>query len=804
MEPLSVDDLVERYSNPDFINALRSLMDLKTVIESCIIRKEFKITQPMYDPVALTQEGQRAVEKLVKRGIPYPQARFLRLLLLLQVDLLVDPLATDVDRLADVASRLIRDGDIMYPFVYGRLLYDRAHDLGLNSKNTLSHKDTLELLTDTPQGVFQVGEFVTGPYGLLRSCARRAAMPSMYVAYHCGDISCNTTHMHHLPTSREAEINESREKAEKIFEKDYPDPSDWARYFRRSRMYPGSPYNDFGCDSIAYLLGDGISIDELRLVVAHLLDNTKGEVREALRRSGETVGPATKFVTPLDSASLIQVCLLASDRSLFATLDSLVLQGQIDIPVAEVRRPVINRRLASGAFSLRPELGRYGLRMQSGRGSLASLRLRRLVRQMYRLDKEEDRLDLAWHLQIRNEASESIESTVERYLQSTKPREAVDTLILARRSNFIVAAEKLMLSEKYLASDEERVDSVLWKLGFSVEDLLDPHKRFWNLHDKMVQLTRQSQNNPSAPDEEQVRSQAVNYFVSLEDILKDSLLYTTWALSNDHFASDRQFVYRPSLDESASLETLRARASLDTDEDGRPRLTIDDKMTLYPLVRGFGLLAEVLADMQSRHDELTRPTVDIPIWIGAQDLERFPLEHTVPFLDLLPDSKATVLGHLRKITSTLIGADVNEARNEWLHPRANVEMDRLRASLDAIRDAIEVMEDNGFSRQVYRRVRTEVDEANRSTVVLADSRGQEVVLFKPSGLAWLGLPRVDESQHIMSCARFAEPTEALRFVTQHDSAYSKIWSGYPTRPRKTVGHGSARSYSIEAATDEIG
>ncbi|MEH1055258.1 hypothetical protein V6U89_08610 [Micromonospora sp. CPCC 206171] len=794
-EPLTDDQLIERHSDETFRVALNRLLDLRALVEECIISADYKVTQPMYDPLELTEEGQRLVEKLRQRGgIPYPQARFICFLQMLQVDLLIDPVATDIDRLVDVLSEQVKNLQIRYPYTYGRLLYDKVHDLGLNGKNRISHKETLELLNGTPQGVFQVGGFIVGPFGIMQTEHRRSCGPHLVAGYHCPDLTCNTLHYHALETSRDAPINESLETAGRIIRKEYPAASDWQGYFAKLSIYPANPYDDFSGDPLVYLIGDALSLDELRKLVAHLLDSTNGKLRGVLREKTGLGGPAVSIAGQLGPAELVQIALTASNKDLFSALDALVASGQIEVPAGEVRRAVVNR-WKEGAFDLRAELSRFGVRLQPDDASLGPLRLRRLVRQMYRFDSEEDRLDLAWHLQVRSEGTETLDAVVEQYLQSSTPRQAVTTLLLARRSNFIVTAEKLMLNEKVLFTDDERVNAVLWKLGFSVEDLLDPHARFWALHERMLSLTRQSVINPLGPDEEQIRSQAVNYFVALEDLLKDALLFATWALTTDHFSAGKPFLYRPNLEKEMALRALKERADLDTDTDGRPRLSIDDKMTLYPLTRGFGLLADVLRSLQVREKEFLREESRIPVWIKSQTLQRFPFTHTIPFLDLLPDGQSDILDSLQEISRRLVGADVSEARNEWLHPRRRGQnMEQLRASLDAVRDAVAILQDKGLSRQVYRFVRRELDEAGRSTVVLVDSRGQEHVLFRPSGLAWLGLPRLQRPQHIMVSAKFSEPSEVLRFATQEDSPYARLWMDFPLRPRKATDPGTAHLY----------
>jgi len=811
-EVLNDDQLLERYPSDEFRTALSRLLDVRHLAEHCIITSGYKITQPMYDPIVLTVEGQRIVEKMVKRGIPYPQARFICFLEPLQADLLVDPLATDIDRLVEVLAKQVANTSstkesneqiIRYPFAYGRLLYDKAHDLGLNAKNQISHSETLELLEGTPQGVYQVGTFVTGPYGIVESSYKRFCPPIKWVTYHCSDITCTALHRHFLETTHDADIVENHTKANKLISREYPDVSDWPGYFRRSGTYSGDMYNDFAGDGLIYLLGDALSESELRLFFSRLL-NSGSTLREMLRKLGGPSGKADDIASRLDPAQILQLSLCSSDREMFSALDALVIEGNLDIPGGEIRAPVVNGSRYTGAFDLQAELSRHGVRIQSEDASLPTLRLRRLVRQMYRFDSEDDRLELAWHLELRHEGTDTLDAVVEQYLRSSTPRHAVSKLLLARRGNFIVAAERLMLADKLMKSDDDRINGVLWKLGFSVEDFRDPHHRFWDLHEDLIALTRQTLRSRVGPDEEKVRSAAVNYFVALEDLLKDALLFTTWALTTDHYSSDRRFTYRTEVDAPRALEILKARAEMDVDAEGKPRLTIEDRISLYPLMRGFGLLAKILRAYQIDAGQHARSASRIPEWFKSQELQRFPFIHTVPFLDLLPDSQAEILQTLDHITNRLIGAEVGDARNEWLHSRRErVETERLRSSLDAVRDAVETIQDKGLSRQIFRRVRTQRDEAARATVILSDNRGQELLLLRPSGLAWLGLPPIDSPQHVMTSAQFAEPSEVLRFTTQEESAFAQMWANYPRRPRKSTTPASSRVYG-SAVPSELG
>lgn len=624
------------------------------------------------------------------------------------------------------------------------------------------------------------GNLLTGPYGLLVTTERRAIPPTDDVPFHCSDLTCEEDHRRILSTSYEAGINKAIEAVSKLLDRKKEDVSDWNGYFRHFEMSPSNPYDDFAADSIAYLIGDALTLDEQKALVARLLDHTSSELRTVATKLGVAPGPAEKMVKGLNAAELLQLTLMTSNNQIGLALDGLVADRTIKLSPGEIRVPVINAsERGVGWYGLQPQLSRHGLRLVSPLTDLALLRLRRLVSQMYRLDDEGDRSELEW--QLRHEEAGPLDARLEQHLRKRSPRETVSSLLLARRSNFVVASTSLSLAEDALANDEDRINSVMWKLGFSVEDMLDPHRDFWRLQGKMVQVARQNPINSGVVDAEEIRRYVLEYFVRLEALLKDAILFTTWALTNDHFASNRSFVYRPSVDEGFSLDVLRQAANAQGNSDDHA-VVFGDDLTLYPLIRAFQILSSYLKGIEGESVKYQRPPEAIPNWARSQKIQEFVFRHTVPFLDLLPESRERIVSLLSEVSRRLIAAETNEARNEWFHARStHVTAERLRVSLEAIRDAVSYIEDAGFARQVCRRVRVETDEAGRTAVALADARGREIFFYRPTRFAWLDMPSFTKSQHIMVAARFAEPAEVLRFRSEAESPYSEMWRDYPKR-----------------------
>jgi hypothetical protein len=398
---------------------------------------------------------------------------------------------------------------------------------------------------------------------------------------------------------------------------------------------------------------------------------------------------------------------------------------------------------------------------------------------MYRLDDEGDRQELDW--QLRDEPSDSLEAKLEHYLQTRDPRVAIGALVLARRSNAVVATTALGLGDVAKRGDDNLVNGVLWKLGFSIQGSRRIHEEFWRVHDLMLQQARRGIVTSSPADREEIRGLSATYFTSLETLLSDSLAYTIWALCSDHYLSAKPFVYRPHLDMVLAFDKLNSFGARISNSE-----RLGQRATLYPLTRGFQRLADYLVDCEGRSDELVRSTDEQPDWVDVQSLERFPFNHTVAFLDLLPECRTSILRSLTHITDSFVTADITTTRNEWMHGERSgsaASLDKLREGLESVRDAVLSIEENGFARQRFESVSDLIDGDGRRTIVLANTSGRQVQLFGPSPFAWLRLPDWKNSQYVMNVARFAEPTECLRFTVEAESEYSKMWDDYPKRPR---------------------
>ncbi|QDY11034.1 hypothetical protein FJK98_31005 [Micromonospora sp. HM134] len=787
---LSAAELAAKYPDPEFRTGLTELLNLQVLMADCIIADKYRVSQDLHQPLRLTDSGERAFEFLTRqKNVPYPEARLLCLLEMWNVDVLVDPIETDTKALAKALGKEINEGKIRFPYLHGRLLYDKAADLEISSSRTLlTPKETQLFLDGTPQGVFQAGCYVTGPFGLLRSKEQRFLDPSRNVRFHCPDVACDILHRYTLQTADDAQIHEHRPKITKALERDSREPSDWGTFLRDGNSGATKAiFNDLTADSLIYLVGDCLDIAELRSVLSWLITET-GQLFEALTECG--LPTAERTARSLNEAQLLQLICIADNRHITAALDSLVLNRTIIVPDDEVRRPILNAK-GSGPYDMVAELNRCGVRLNSRHLNVGPLRLRRLIGDMYPLDNEQERSELDW--QMREELAETTEARIEKFIQKRSPREVVSSLLLVRHSNLIVATESLQIRDELLRDDEDRVNSVLWKLGFSISDSLDNYSDFWRYLEATKRACQNAGVNPQLFDVEQIRREAGPFFPELEKVLKDCLAFVTWALLTDHYSSERRFVYRPHIDMPAALKTLHDLQP--KDEQGR-RISFNTESTLYALVRGFGALADHLEAVRGRGDELLRDEAELPRWAKAQQLQIFPFLHSIPFLDLLPESQSGIIDGLRRQSERMVAAEVSDVRNTLAHPRT-ADVVKLALALETIEEVVPFLRTAGYLRQQYRPIKTEIDQAGISVTTLSDPFGQTVLMHEPSYFDWLDMPPAMAGVHFMPAAYFYEPSKMLRFVTETSSAFSDLWRNFPRRQKKRgITTSSARPSSV--------
>ena len=788
VEPLrlSKDDLLKLYPDPEWREKMFEMSRLVDFLNGSILKEKYKIPDDVATSIHLTAFGNKVMQRLItKNDVPAKEARMLCLLKLVHREPLVDLDKTNVADIQALIDKQMQDRDLLFPYIMGRALYDQAASLFEDARDILTHRDTLRLLDGLPIGVFQSGPFVSGPYGLLRSPERRWFSPTITVPmYHCSELTCPVIHRTRLTSDLTAPINEHAPTLERVLDQFGEDESEWGEFIEALGSLEGLRFDDASNEPITLALADLLGDDELRSLLADVLDNSGGQLRSLVAPLG-LVGKSDDIVEKLERAQLIQVLLLAPSKTLVTRIDKLVRHRDADseqariIAVAqgEVRRLRTNRRLGYGTFAIFPEISAFGIRFSSNDFDLAPMRLKRLVEELYRMDDHAEVDELQW--QLRDIEGDDPHEQLEEYVRSVGPDEVVERLILARRTNQILACEKLGLDFEGFSDDRQFVEAILWKLGFYNDNFDDRNRDFWSHHDRLKRYA-QTAGVGARVDAVELRSRAVNYFVELEGVLDDALAYSTWALTNDHLRADQPFAYNPVTDRAAAFARLNSHEMKRGAEEEVIRL--GDTNTLYPLIRGFGILADLLAGITDNGVDHLRSIEDYPRYSAFTDLKKFPFLHTTPFLDLLPRSRKRIVETLGAVRSTLEGANVHLVRNDYMHYRASAtDLPRLDVSLNAAEMAVSRLEADGMCRLLFGLVGDAGDGWDRRVYTLRNARRREVAFARPSAFDWNRMPSLRGLQYVMPAAVFARPNEMLRFTPVFDTEYAKYWGDYPRR-----------------------
>ncbi|MCD4852404.1 hypothetical protein LN996_16435 [Arthrobacter sp. AK01] len=792
-KPYSEHELLDKYKNPEWRKNLLEIIDLTDFLDGCVIRSDYKISDELNNAIVPSAAGSRMVLELGKaqggEKVPTKEARLMCLLHLAHVEILIDPEKMSVDALAKAISNQLVDREILLPHVHGPDLYEKAADLFPERRRFLGISDTAKLLDGQPIGVFQSGYWVSGPFGLHRSEARRNFSPTMRVPLqHCHDVSCTSVHDTRLDTDGTAPINSLRHRVHRYHELESDTPSEWSKFIATISNYDDKIFDDFELSTTFALLGDGFDVVEIRNILSWLLDHTGGTLREYIAKFGYR-GRAIEITSVLSAAECLQLCLLCDDKVIARAIDTLIFRRTIEIPAGEVRTPVLRRDIRQGIFRIRLEASALGVRLRA-RDDVAAMRLRRLVEHLYPGSDSDAEDELKW--QLRSIPGVSLEARLDEFLRTASPHEVLSRLVLSRRSHVSKAGEELHLEITGAEDDDTLVDRILWKLGFDVDITDSLRIEYWTGHERLRQAA-QTANVSTLVDYELVRSVAVSYFVKLEEFLTDTLSFATWVLLNDHVVSQHPFQYDFERDRVAAFARLE-EFDIGRTKKSEDRIRFGEDLTLYPLVRGFECLAGLLSSSLGESSKLLRNSSQYPNFHKNTELQRFPFTHTIPFLDLVPSAQDRLVNGLNEISALLVQSEIASARNDQLHfRRSAADLDALMKTLDLVASAIQKVELLGIVRDLFYPDKVENDRWGRRTVFLSNRRGKEIALARPTSHGLLRLPNLSTPQYIVSSAQFAEPNDMLRAIPTSKSSFSTLWARFPQRRQKGERIGSADS-----------
>lgn len=774
------EEICKRYTDPKFINRFVVLFGLKYFLNNCIISKDYDFSKLDCKKIVLTQSGLDLYNQLIKGKFSSIDEGILKLAIFLEFyneDLLIDVMHFDFNSFAKSISDEIIKNKILFPWIYGRTLYDKYFEEFDEQENYLENDKVFKLLNGTPNGVFQMGNIIVGPLGIQFSDHKRIIPPTRRVKlWHCADPSCSALHTVNLKTSVTI-ISEILSEISNLTEN--LEVSEWLSFYKKQCEKENTFYDDNKIDDIPFTLVYSFGENELRLVLKELIDK-KENSRSLLPKNKSFQGSSDKIITSLSKAECFQVILLFSSKDILYFTEKLIADRIIQIPSTEIRYSVLQK--TGGFFNIYHECNKLGFRAVSSGTQLSLIHLRNLIIDLY--DEPSLKQQLEWNL--RAYKKESLKERVELYINSEEPRKIIRETVLSGLYQISKTFELLpgyFIMPTTLVEEELIIDKVLWKLGFNV-NIFPPFMAIFE--DRLSKFNKiiTSGTVYSESDKEKIRSAAVNLFVSLEEVLKHSLAFTTWVLLSDH-NRDTRFRYNYA---EATLFMTKTLNGYKLNEETELIFEPSGKNTLFPLVEGFSALVGICDKYLSGDTTcFKRSEEELPRFIGKTKLIDFPLFHKILLFDIKSNSYKIIREIILRLTTEFSKYKILSVRNSLEHDREDFpQRDDLIKACECLSNTIEELKVSGVFPNVYLFKSLMKDKHNRIIKTFEDYNGKEITISELINYKGYPIPSSDLPIVIIPTLSFPDTIEPIRFKYEENSEYLFYWKNYPRKKQKPL------------------
>ncbi|MBC6608905.1 hypothetical protein H8B13_18940 [Hymenobacter sp. BT188] len=691
-------------------------------------------------------------------------------------DLLIDINTSDIDEVIRLFSEEIRSNKVKLPHRFGRELYDKFNDNFNNDRTEfLEYDDVVKLLDSTEQGIYQVGNLVTGPFGIIESLEVRYLPPSLKLPlWHCSDTGCTALHSVQLNVTASMNIqayNSIAEAGKELFGHDSEWEGPYSYLHRGEKWAGGRPYTD-----LCVLISDTIlGIERSNLLKQAISSDQGAFLRNILRTYGKkkaAEGSVDDVVKKLSSAEQLQLLFLLTDDSLIKLIDDCVQRRIIKIPANELR---VVRTGATSLYSLDRfcELSMYGVKSDS-RDPLVSFSA--AIWEGYNKAGLLD--DLAWRCS-KHEGS-ATPGMVMAYLRDHSPQEAVQTLILPSRVVLNYLSEKFIMHLIASESDTDLTNRLLWKVGFDVTryeaDYISFINRLQSFNDTLLSINEIK----SEADREAIRSAGVNLFVSLEHILEEFISYNVWMLSSDHFLNTH-FNFN-NKDAVKSVSDIIGSSK----DSGSFTAHWDDKggNTLGTLLVYLSATSNWIESLITKSKEdIKRAPEDLPHYT-SDDERIFAFAHTELWADATQSELKRLYEHFDKAVKLFLTSALAEIRNGLDHKRTDLtfpDMNAMLACCARLKDAFNIIDAFRFLPKTYWLNSKQVDVYGRIQSEAFDYQKKAIRLFGPSEMSGLPSIKFGKPALVPFGNLLGIPNSEIVFGIQEVSPYSEYWNGYPRR-----------------------
>lgn len=784
------EELAEKFCEQESRARFHNMYYLSRFIRSGFYGSDFRPPDSLADTIVLTEEGHKVASSAGQRVNTATDAD-IRLATLCKFghdDLLVDLEASDQRGLQKWLDNEIHRHNIGYPWIYDTLLYDKFHDMECRALEELSPEDTDELLNGTPQGVFQISKWVAGPLGMTKSLTVRRVPPRRSVAlWHCSDPTCARLHVSKLASQR-PHFKQVLSEIKQYFRKRGEEPSNWSRFFWNYLAEGHGYMDDYHPGYLPYFLGYCLSDEELQELLALTINNggksLRGNFPDDRPRSGFFERSGADIAEDLDRYASLQLLLLAPDNDIVEAIEQLIGEREIAIPYTEVRRSPYVVGKSGGWLRCIPECSRLGVRFvpRYERTEHAIARLRNVVRKSLTLETTEP---LEWLL--RKEVGETTSEKLDAYMSATPPSEIVDKACFSSKKALECTFEELEYGhfgfDNIDYSEKTLRDKILWKLGFDVKQYPSRQSNFWRQLGDFSETVEQYQ-TVDYIDKEEIRSTAINFFISVERILDRTLSFMTWVLLQDHYAETG---FECNLQAASRFMSEELSGIVNTDQ-GPLKYSSGGTNTLYPLIRGFGVLSDICHKTLNEGPPSTkRPPGEMPFFHERTEIARFPFQHKRLIDDLGPSTITRILNVFSGVHQDLTKAKVRDVRNGLSHDKPEQEfptLGEMDAAIETLKSIVGLLEQGGYTPLVCWHCGANSNEFGRFTHSYKSYSGETTELYSDLRLLLSRVP-TPRTEPIIIARDILVPgtNQPVRFVFQEPSDFTRIWKNYPKGKR---------------------
>jgi len=692
---------------------------------------------------------------------------------------LIDLEKTDLNTIVSIINSAIKNGTILFPWIFDSILYNKYFNCITQPSDKMSCADFLMLLNETPQGVFQFGDIVVGPLGALPSLEKRNFRPKSLILWHCENPGCNQPHsvsielykrydMYLVPGILEDKIDDT------ILHKLYHDI-----------IFPvEDSYNEYHLGDLPYLLGHCFDETELRIILENIISNNQQFMRKQLATYKNLSGSASDICASLKKNECLQLILLNSSTDIIKALEFAIEAEQISIPVTEIRKPPEHDTRTLPLVDAILECSRFGVRTQLGGENHSGIR--RLMGMLESIYSSESELgNLAWRLgtvEPYNYLKSDKYGKLFFYVNNEDISTVIEKLIFSDINKIYHAVNYLQFGYFNLSPSRQNVidlkNKILWKLGFNINSFPKEMMVFWERYDKFLhECSLNSEHDEKAKEE--IRGKSINFFISLEAILKRSLTFMCWVLLSAHY-HETQFRF----DYQKARPLVHAYLNgYKLSEDRILNIDLSGNDTLYPLIEGFRVLSDICSQLLQNKDSYLLPESSLPCGYN-QKISLFPFLHKHLILDLETEQANNVINILNEISILLKKSNACAIRNSTSHEKPSEEFPSPHALMNffaEIKNIVTQIEDLGVFPLLYLGEKVQDDFNGRQYCELKNYRGKKLAFYTLDNNYFLQPPQFLDYQIVVPMLKLMPYDIGLRFFLTESSNYTKMWEDYPKR-----------------------